>query len=248
MIVDCIADLHGHYPKLDGGDLLIVAGDMTARDHIDEYLKFNHWLSKQDYQRKIVIAGNHDNLCQKGVPVEVNPGQVMNSVPVLADKTTYLCDSGTEIVHYDKLDVKINNTIRRKELKVWGSPWTLQFPGMNPHCMAYTCKNEEELGQKFDLIPADTDILVCHSPMWGLHDTNLEGERCGSKSLLHHHVNHTLKNLKLFVCGHIHEGYGIYDIRHLQEMLGDPIGCVHVNASHVDVKYRPVNKPIRVIL
>jgi hypothetical protein len=32
MIIDCIADLHGHYPKLDGGDLLIICGDLTARD------------------------------------------------------------------------------------------------------------------------------------------------------------------------------------------------------------------------
>ncbi len=232
MIIDCISDLHGHFPKLDGGDLLIVAGDLTARDNIDGYLKFNDWLSKQDYRRKIVIAGNHDNMCQKGVPVDSGYGHMLNAVPVLADKAVYLEDSMHEF----------------EGLKIWGSPWTLQFPGMNPHCMAYTCKNEKKMAEKWGKIPSDSDILVCHSPMWGLHDTNLEGERCGSRSLLHHHVNHTLKNLKLFVCGHIHEGYGIYDIRHIQEMLGDPIGCVHVNASHVDVNYRPVNKPIRVIL
>lgn len=32
MIIDCISDLHGQYPQLEGGDLLIVAGDLTARD------------------------------------------------------------------------------------------------------------------------------------------------------------------------------------------------------------------------
>jgi Icc-related predicted phosphoesterase len=32
MIIDCISDLHGAQPKLEGGDLLIVAGDLTARD------------------------------------------------------------------------------------------------------------------------------------------------------------------------------------------------------------------------
>lgn len=35
MIIDCIADLHSHYPKLDGGDLLIVAGDLTDRDSLE---------------------------------------------------------------------------------------------------------------------------------------------------------------------------------------------------------------------
>lgn len=30
MIIDCISDLHGEYPILEGGDLLIVAGDLVV--------------------------------------------------------------------------------------------------------------------------------------------------------------------------------------------------------------------------
>lgn len=30
MIIDFISDTHGHYPELEGGDLLIVAGNPTA--------------------------------------------------------------------------------------------------------------------------------------------------------------------------------------------------------------------------
>lgn len=37
MIIDCISDLHGYYPELGGGDLLIVAGDLTARDTPEEH-------------------------------------------------------------------------------------------------------------------------------------------------------------------------------------------------------------------
>ena len=40
MIIDCISDLHGFYPKLEGSDLLIIAGDLTARDTKDEYIVF----------------------------------------------------------------------------------------------------------------------------------------------------------------------------------------------------------------
>ena len=34
MIIDCISDLHGAYPHLEGGDLLIVGGDLTSRDSV----------------------------------------------------------------------------------------------------------------------------------------------------------------------------------------------------------------------
>lgn len=62
MIIDCISDLHGYYPELEGGDLLIVAGDLTAHDEYDEYEEFFTWLDKQEYNKKLFILGNHDNL------------------------------------------------------------------------------------------------------------------------------------------------------------------------------------------
>jgi len=57
MIVDCISDLHGFYPELEGGDLLIVAGDWTKSDGMDELEDFEkHWLSIQTYKKIILIA------------------------------------------------------------------------------------------------------------------------------------------------------------------------------------------------
>ena len=67
MIIDCIADLHGYLPKLAGGDLLIVAGDLTARDEPLEYLDFLSWLEDQDYAKKFVVPGNHDGQIYSGV-------------------------------------------------------------------------------------------------------------------------------------------------------------------------------------
>ncbi|HLT42767.1 MAG TPA: hypothetical protein VKZ95_08695 [Sphingobacteriaceae bacterium] len=57
MKITCIADLHGFKPKLNGGDLLIVAGDLTARDRKKEYDQFFEWLDNQNYRKKIWIAG-----------------------------------------------------------------------------------------------------------------------------------------------------------------------------------------------
>ena len=49
MIVDAVSDLHGHYPKLEGGDLLIIAGGLTARGTIEEHIEFCEWLYEQKY-------------------------------------------------------------------------------------------------------------------------------------------------------------------------------------------------------
>ena len=59
MIIDCVSDLHSHYPQLEGGDLLIVAGDVTNNDH---EAPFSFWIEEQRYEKIIWIAGNHDNI------------------------------------------------------------------------------------------------------------------------------------------------------------------------------------------
>ena len=227
MIIDCIADLHGHYPKLEGGDLLIVAGDLSAHDHGGEHFEFLMWLKDQKYIRKIFIAGNHDNQWIDYVP---HP-------PTFKHGMDYLCDSGTEF----------------EGLRIWGSPWTLTFPGINPHCTAFT-GTEAELEAKFALIPDDTDILITHGPPYGIMDAVHRevfcGERdewVGSASLLGKVFRICPK---LHVFGHIHEGYGRYNHTPRggsSENLGiTPV--TFVNCSHVNERYKPVNKPVRVVL
>lgn len=216
MIIDCIADLHGHYPELEGGDLLIVAGDLTARDIEGDYVEFMLWLGEQNYKKILLIAGNHDNFMQKLPPYTDHELHIH-----------YLCDSGTEF----------------EGLKIWGSPWTKTFEGMNPHCKAFTFDDEEELAIKFSLIPEDVDILVTHSPPWETLDKNVKGHPCGSMEL-ESYLDYFPK-LKLHVFGHIHEAYGTHF--HLRESW-EPNDIHFVNASHVNERYQPVNKPIRVIL
>ena len=218
MIIDCIADLHGHYPELEGGDLLIVAGDLTAHDNMKEYLVFYEWLDEQEYKKKIVIAGNHDNELQNPAH-EGNDGRF--------DPAVYLCDSGTEY----------------EGLKIWGSPWTKTFEGMNPHCKAFTVDTEEELAEKFSMIPNDINILITHSPPYGILDEAVDYGRDRMESVGSKYLRDKFRgscNLKLHVFGHIHEnGSRLLQLGHLTKF---------VNASLVNERYEPVNKPIRVIL
>ena len=224
MIIDAISDLHGHYPTLEGGDLLIVAGDLTARDSYRDCHDFGVWLRNQPYRKKIVIAGNHDNKL-------IGKDPRMQFICDMQDGSTfpyaqYLCDSGTEF----------------EGLKIWGSPWTKTFRGMNPHCKAFTCDTEDELADKFDKIPHDVDILITHSPAWGCLDINMQGKPCGSRYL--YAWFKYVARPKLHVCGHIHEAYGT-----MEKWAGQNNTRVKsVNASHVNENYEPINKPIRVIL
>ena len=57
MIVDCIADLHGSFPELEGGDLLIVAGDFTSNDSEKAWCDFEQWIYPLRYKEKVIIAG-----------------------------------------------------------------------------------------------------------------------------------------------------------------------------------------------
>ncbi len=213
MIIDCISDLHGAFPELQGGDLLIVAGDLTARDTTEEALDFIYWLAEQDYKEKIVIAGNHDTFLINEEAWFINELEKIS-------KSRYLFDSGTEF----------------EGLKIWGSPWTKTFPNMNPQCKAFTVDTEEELAIKFSLIPDDTDILITHSPAYNVFDMIESGKGVGSKSLL----SIILKiKPKIHVCGHIHENGG---------QFMECTNTTFVNSSHVNERYQPVNKPVRIEL
>src|SRR5882757_10869209 len=175
----------------------------------------------QKYKKKILIAGNHDNFFEKRGFEDIKDSYSTLDID-------YLCDSGTEF----------------EGLKIWGSPWTPWFHGVNPKCKAFMI-SESKLKAKWALIPDDTNILITHSPAYGMKDGKSANQRLGSTSLLHRQVRQPLfDNCKLHVCGHIHEGYGVFDIRGLQTNLGDKEACVYVNASHVNEHYQPVNKPV----
>jgi Icc-related predicted phosphoesterase len=210
MKITAISDLHGYYPTLGGGDLLIVAGDLTARDDAKGYFDFFAWIAKTPYKKRIVIAGNHDMMIQRG------------EVPMRAiGDFEYLEDSGTEFEGF----------------KIWGTPWTKTFYGMNPKCKAFTWDHENGLAEKWAMIPSDTDILITHSPPHGMFDANGQQEMCGSYSL--QSVVQRIRP-KLHVFGHIHEAY--------EMAKNKTYGTIFANVSHVNGCYDPVNAPIEIEL
>lgn len=226
MIIDCIGCLHGARPDLEGGDLLIITGDLTANHEIYEFILFQEWLEKQKYSNKIFISGNHDTFLEN---VRLPNGLLPYSI---AENTEYLCDSGTEF----------------QGLKIWGSPWTASFKGINPKCKAFTVREfdhtEEILEEYWKKIPDDTDILVTHSPPYDIFDKTARGVNAGSKSLL----IRTMKiKPKLHVFSHIHEQGG-QTLIFKRPGYGTENNTIFINCSIMNEKYRPVNKPVRVVL
>lgn len=161
-----------------------------------------------------------DEVAERGIKVVSVAGNhdlVFEKRPDLVPKMnwTYLLDSGTT----------------EHGLKIWGSPWQKRF-----HDWAFNL-DEEDLIKKWALIPDDTDVLLLHSPPYGIGDVSSYGnEHIGSPGLLKR-----IEEIKpkLVVFGHNHEGYGTYQ-------LGPTL---LINASICSIKPKVVtNLPIVVEL
>jgi predicted phosphodiesterase len=211
MKITCISDTHNqhlHIPPdwLEGGDVLVHAGDVSGRGSLKEIEAFLEWFNEQPYTHKIFIAGNHDFWFEKTTGFVVNE-MLQEKYP----NVKYLNDSGIEI----------------DGVKFWGSPVQPWFYDWAFNRMG------TDICQHWDMIPLDTDVLITHGPMKGILDMTLRGVSTGCPYLLEKSAEMT--NLKLFVCGHIHEAYGKFEF---------PDGGVFVNASTLNFNYNVQNKPI----
>lgn len=227
MKIDCISDLHGFFPILKGGDLLIISGDLTARDTEEEHALFIKWANEQDYRKIVFISGNHDFYLEK------------ESERILKDacgKIEYLCDSETSF----------------EGLNIWGTPWSLSFEGQNEQCMAFCKDTENELREIWKDIPSDIDILITHCPPFGIldHRTKRHAIRssfhflhCNSGSIALKETVFLIQP-KLHCFGHIHQSYG----KITQNDTQFNIRTIFVNASQVTEFYEPDNEPITVEL
>lgn len=103
MTIVCISDTHGAHRQINvpEADILIHAGDFSARSSIAGLTDFNNWLGNLPHRYKIVIAGNHDSLFE------------MANIFARSFLTNaiYLQDSEVIIDH----------------VKFYGSPWTPEF-------------------------------------------------------------------------------------------------------------------------
>jgi len=205
MKIVVISDTHGQHARLQlpPGEMLIHAGDLTPMGSRTDVLRFLNWFQRQPFKHKLFIAGNHDFFFERENPAEIEK--------IIPPGVHYLNDSGTII----------------EDIHFWGSPVTPWFQhwAFNRHPGA-------DINRHWNLIPANTDILITHGPAFGIQDRIAEGQHIGCKDLLAK-VKELQPAYHLF--GHIHEGYGS-SIRHKVHFM---------NASVLNEHYTLSNPPLQ---
>ena len=212
-----ISDTHCQHKalKMPEGDVLIHAGDWTHRGEEPLTIEFLKWFNSQPYKHKIFIAGNHDFYPER------YPESFRTLVRTAAPSCVYLEDESVVIEGY----------------KVHGSPVSPEFCDW-----AFNRFRGPDIQKHWDMIPSDTEILITHGPILGYGDTlsaygSEPGKNIGCRNLLDT-IDSRLKELKLHVSGHIHEGAGTYAHSNI----------IVVNASVLDERYRMRNQPVVVTL
>jgi len=180
-----ISDQHGHLgPDIPECDLLIVAGDVAPSWHGPR----NPGAERQRQDLWMV-----------------NWFAWIKRQPM---KAWYACWGNHD--YASPIKGFCDGPIEHNLLKLWFSPWSNEF------CRWNWMKQPEELGEYYKQIPYGTDIIVSHQPPYGYGDLLApfmrrggEDPHVGSKELLE-----TIKRIqpKAVVCGHIHDGHGIYKL------------------------------------
>ena len=202
---------HKHIGELPKGDMIIHAGDISGRGWHNECETFIKWFKSLDYKYKIFIAGNHDFYFQGNSDriIAMQMGIQVNPVEALPDSVIYLKDSMIEI----------------EGIKIWGSPITPTF-----YNWAFMMDRGPQIADHWLKMPEGMDIIVSHGPPKNILDLCPDGN-VGDEDLLNRLL---LTRPTYFVCGHIHEAYGIYK----------GLYTTFINASVLDGGYYMANDPV----
>jgi predicted phosphohydrolase len=220
------------------GDIFIHAGDFSACGSLSEVQEFNEWLGDLPHEHKLVIAGNHELSFD---PLFTHPltahacghrskQGLFDEIPLLGHDKEKLEDAvNTQNVknHLTNCTYLEDCGVELYGLKFWGSPWQPEF------CRwAFNLPRGQEILNKWNLIPSDTDILITHTPPIGFNDLCCSGVRAGCVELLSTIQKRVKPRYNIF--GHVHESYG----------LSSDGKVIYINASTCNIEYLPNNPPI----
>ena len=230
-IVAC-SDTHGFHRKLSipDGDVFIHVGDFSMQAKVSHVKEFAEWVNALPHAKKIVVAGNHDiaasTMGKSWVKSEFFPA-------------FYLDHEFLQIGDVNFFGSPYSSAIRDP------SDWVFDYPRFG--------ERGERLWNAILDVPK-LDVLITHGPPYSIGDrvlySHVGEDPCVGDHTLYNVVR--VKQPKVHLFGHIHEGYG----RHEREVMFADLGwfekraacqetvnkTVFYNVSVCDVDYRPSNK------
>lgn len=220
--VVCLSDTHSlQWSDVPDGDILIHAGDLTNDGSARDIQEAVDWLKTLNHPHKVVIGGNHDSYFDLRSRLEEDREDTSAagsfaavssstaSIRSLDDLTSSRIDWGD--IHYLQhssvtLDLSPSSPTAAtplvpRTLRIFGAPQIPALMNFGPeHAFVYNPDQDAWTGT----IPADTDILITHtppeahldmSPVYSTGCPNLLAETWRVKPALH-------------VFGHIHNSAG----------------------------------------
>jgi Icc-related predicted phosphoesterase len=207
MRVVMISDTHGRHREL--GE--IPAGDLLI--HGGDFTNMGEMDVLRDANAWLgelphkhkVVIAGNHDFCFERQPDEARAAMT---------NATYLFDESVEI----------------DGLLLYGSPWHPWF-----YDWAFGIERGAPLREKWDLIPAEVDILITHGPPHQIGDLTVNGDYAGCEEL-----TLAIERIqpRLHVSGHIHEGYGVV-------VRGQ---TTYANASSCRIVDEGMNRPVVVDL
>lgn len=178
MKICAISDMHDHAIELPKCNILAIAGDISmSGGPVWFQEKFIPYLmdQKNKYDICLLVFGNHDD----GI---------------------YMNDKWKDMEMNIPKNIKVlnNASFKYNELKFYGSPNCKYIPGF------LNTFNEETLKDIYLNMTDDIDVLITHSPPYGIGDTPIDDcYHLGSASLLEK-VRQIKPKIHIF--GHVHTG------------------------------------------
>lgn len=200
----CISDTHFYHQHLDlpDGDILIHAGDFMGFGDMERHIAEFNDWLGEQPHAHKIVIAGNHDSM-----FESSPGVARE----LLTNAIYLENSGVEV----------------EGLRFWGSPVQPTF-----NDWAFNVDRGNSIRRYWEMIPAETDVLVTHGPPFGVLDQ-------GGPTTPHLGCEELAKVVrrvapKLHIFGHIHGGYGCF---------GPDNGTTFVNASIVTRKHMDFNEP-----
>jgi len=173
-----------------------------------------------------VIAGNHDLTFDNANYPEVLKQKIRKNKPNFPSKLhlDLLCLETkkllTEAIYLE------DNTVEIMGKTFYGSPWSPE-----KSMTAFKLQRGPEILEKWKKIPENVDVLITHTPPFGILDKTKSGINAGCEDLLRE-IERIKPKVHIF--GHIHDGYGMIEKN----------GIKFINAASWNRRSKSMNPPI----